>query len=948
MLVYWSQPGAGLPVPVTEGYSDVMHDGRVWRVYTHVSGDHALQVAHALDERREIAAQSALRTLLPLAALIPLLGVLIWYAVGRGLRPLDAMSRAVAMRRPDAMSPLAEGELAARSCSRWRRASTRCSRGSTRRSPRNADSPPMPRTSCARRSRRSLAGRARRARAGCAGARGGAGRSEGGRGPRVAAGRAAADDGAARAGGAFPEFRASAIWSRSPTMRSSPARPSPMRQASTWAARHGGGRGARRCREPRDAARQSARQRVALYARRRARRRRRGRGIRRCGAVGGRHRPGHSGGRARTRLRALPSRRAARTTRRTSTGSGLGLSIVRRIADAHGATVDARAMVRAARASSCGCVSAGRSARAADGDAARNPGASLKVRLSRPSLHCIVQARTLGPFPQESTMRLSKVTYALIAAGVGAGLATGYTHLDTLAGRRGARGNAAGGGGRAAAGPDRGRQPSGFHRARRSRRRVRRQHQHLPRRRARASGPRGPRRGQPVLRILQALRRLPNAPGMRPQQPSRGVGSGFIVSPDGYIVTNAHVVDGATEVTVKLTDRREFTAKVIGSDKRTDIALDQDRREEPAGARPRRQAGGEARRMGDRDRLAVRLREQRVGRRRERRASRAAGRADGAVHPDRRRRQSRQLRRAAAQHAGQVVGVNSQIYSRSGGYMGLSFAIPVDVAAKVADQLKAHGKVQHGRLGIGIQGLDQTLAQSFGLADANGALVGQVEKDSPAAKAGFKSGDVIRKIDGVAVIDSTDVTSRIGNTAPGTDAQRRSMARGQGVELSATIGTLDDAKIAKADDEARGEGQARRRRASADAGRAEGRRQGGTRRGEGGRCGGQGRRAAGRRDRRRGLRGSRPSTSCRSQVDKAGKTVALLIERAGPPDLRAGEAVLILRFGRSSGCRLVTAGRASFLRRRSQAATATFNASTRISSVSRALNAENSGVVFTV
>ena len=111
VLVYWSQPGAGLPVPVTEGYSDVAHDGRVWRVYTHVSGEHALQVAHALDERREVAAQAALRTLLPLALLIPFLGVLIWYAVGRGLRPLDSVSRAVAMRRPDAMSPLAEGGL---------------------------------------------------------------------------------------------------------------------------------------------------------------------------------------------------------------------------------------------------------------------------------------------------------------------------------------------------------------------------------------------------------------------------------------------------------------------------------------------------------------------------------------------------------------------------------------------------------------------------------------------------------------------------------------------------------------------------------------------------------------------------------------------------------------------------------------------------------------------
>jgi two-component system, OmpR family, sensor kinase len=111
VLVYYSRPGTGLPVPATEGYSDVLQNGRAWRVYTHVEGRHALQVAHALDERREIAAQSALRTLLPLAALIPFLGVLIWYAVGRGLRPLETMSHAVARRQPDAMAPLAEGGL---------------------------------------------------------------------------------------------------------------------------------------------------------------------------------------------------------------------------------------------------------------------------------------------------------------------------------------------------------------------------------------------------------------------------------------------------------------------------------------------------------------------------------------------------------------------------------------------------------------------------------------------------------------------------------------------------------------------------------------------------------------------------------------------------------------------------------------------------------------------
>ncbi len=111
VLVYWSRPGAGLPVPATEGYSTVTQNGREWRVYTHVAGSPALQVAHALDERREIVAKNVLRTLLPIAALIPFLAVLVWYAVGRGLKPLDAMSRAVAKRRPDAMAPLAEAGL---------------------------------------------------------------------------------------------------------------------------------------------------------------------------------------------------------------------------------------------------------------------------------------------------------------------------------------------------------------------------------------------------------------------------------------------------------------------------------------------------------------------------------------------------------------------------------------------------------------------------------------------------------------------------------------------------------------------------------------------------------------------------------------------------------------------------------------------------------------------
>jgi len=158
--------------------------------------------------------------------------------------------------------------------------------------------------------------------------------------------------------------------------------------------------------------------------------------------------------------------------------------------------------------------------------------------------------------------------------------------------------------------------------------------------------------------------------------------------------------------------------------------------------------------------------------------------------------------------AGQVVGVNSQIYSRSGGYMGLSFAIPASVAANVAQQLKEHGKVSHGRLGIGIQGLNQSLAQSFDLPDSNGALVGTVEKDSPADKAGFKTGDVIRKIEGVAMTDSTDVTSRIGNMAPGTKVNVEVWREGKPVTLTATIGTFDDNEhVASAGSKAQGQGK---------------------------------------------------------------------------------------------------------------------------------------------
>jgi len=296
------------------------------------------------------------------------------------------------------------------------------------------------------------------------------------------------------------------------------------------------------------------------------------------------------------------------------------------------------------------------------------------------------------------------------------------------------------------------------------------------------------------------LRRF--GPQLQPRNvPSRGVGSGFIVSPDGYIITNAHVVDDASEVTVKLTDRREFTAKVIGADKRTDIALIKiDAHNLPAldmSSPPPVKKGEWVVAIGSP-----------FGFENSVSAGIVSGlhralpggqmtpfiQTDVAVNPG-------NSGGPLLNTAGQVVGVNSQIYSRSGGFMGLSFAIPADVAAKVADQLRTTGKVAHGRIGVGIQPIDQSLAQSFGLPDSDVALVGTVEKDSPASRAGFKSGDIIRKIDGEAVTDSTDVTSRIGNMAPGTKANIEVWRDGKPVNLAVTVGTFDDEKVASKTDQ---------------------------------------------------------------------------------------------------------------------------------------------------
>ena len=258
---------------------------------------------------------------------------------------------------------------------------------------------------------------------------------------------------------------------------------------------------------------------------------------------------------------------------------------------------------------------------------------------------------------------------------------------------------------------------------------------------------------------------IPN-PGPREFQ-SQSLGSGFVISADGYILTNAHVVDAADEINVKLNDKREFKAKVIGADRRTDIAL------------LKIEANGlQAVRFGDPGRLKVGEWVLAIGSPFGFENTVTAGivsakgrslpqenfvpfiQTDVAVNPGNSGGPLFNLR-------GEVVGINSQIYSRTGGFMGLSFAIPIDVANDIAQQLRTTGKVTRGRIGVVIQPITRELAESFGLPKPAGALVNSVEKGGPAEKAGIESGDVILRFDGKAVTSSEDLPRIVGATRPG-------------------------------------------------------------------------------------------------------------------------------------------------------------------------------------
>jgi serine protease Do len=280
--------------------------------------------------------------------------------------------------------------------------------------------------------------------------------------------------------------------------------------------------------------------------------------------------------------------------------------------------------------------------------------------------------------------------------------------------------------------------------------------------------------------------------------PVRGQGSGFIISPDGTILTNAHVVKDASEVTVKLTDRREYRAKVLGADPKTDVAvLKIDAKNLPVVA------------LGNVKDLRVGEWVLAIGSPFGFENTVTAGvvsakgrslpsdsgvpfiQTDVAVNPG-------NSGGPLFNSRGEVVGINSQIYSQSGGYMGVSFAIPIDVATHVKNQIVTTGKVQHARLGVAVQEVNQALADSFNLDRPEGALVSSVEKGSPADKAGLQPGDVIRAVDGQPIVASGDLPAIISGATPGASVKLDVWRKGGQVELSARLASASD-KVAGAD-----------------------------------------------------------------------------------------------------------------------------------------------------
>jgi serine protease Do len=283
------------------------------------------------------------------------------------------------------------------------------------------------------------------------------------------------------------------------------------------------------------------------------------------------------------------------------------------------------------------------------------------------------------------------------------------------------------------------------------------------------------------------------------QAPEHGIGSGFIISPEGYILTNAHVVDGVKEVHVKLTDRREFAAKVVGTDPKTDVALIKiDAKNLPTvriGSAKNVEVGQWVVAMGSPFGFENSLTAGVISA--KSRSLPGDGyvpfiQTDVAVNPG-------NSGGPLFDMNGNVIGINSQIYSRSGGYMGLSFAIPIDVALHVKDELAKSGHVTRGRIGVAVQSVNQSLAQSFGLPKPEGALVSSVADHSPAAHAGIKAGDVILAWNGTAIGDSADLPALVADTAPGKHATVKVWRNGAEQTLGVTVGRMPDEKVASAE-----------------------------------------------------------------------------------------------------------------------------------------------------
>ena len=301
-----------------------------------------------------------------------------------------------------------------------------------------------------------------------------------------------------------------------------------------------------------------------------------------------------------------------------------------------------------------------------------------------------------------------------------------------------------------------------------------------------------PDRNDPFFQFFRGFR----MPEPERSVPMHGQGSGFIVSGDGYILTNAHVVDDASEVNVKLTDRREFKAKVVGADRQSDVAL---LKIDAKGLPTVRLGNSSGTNVGE---WVVAIGapygfENTVTAGIVSAKSRSLPdggyvpfiQTDAAVNPGNSGGPLFNL-------AGEVIGINSQIYSRTGGFQGLSFAVPIEVAMKVKDDLAKYGKVSRGRLGVTVQEVNAALADSFGLDRPRGALVAEVEKGSPAERAGLEPGDVIVGLNGKTIDRSSDLPLIVAETPPGNRADLEVWRKGASRKLSVTVGERKDEKVA--------------------------------------------------------------------------------------------------------------------------------------------------------